>query len=158
MALCSRCGQQTEADEEFCFACGGGYTPDAYSVSARSGTAARASDSPADSYGTPEQSRWFPEADPSEFRSQLRAADPGLRHSAPGHSAPVPTAAARDRQLRYTQSVADAPGLAGAARRYQPDGEYEPGRGNEASRGSEPDRRYPGEPGQSRPFAHGPPA
>src|SRR5271170_6974917 len=30
MALCTRCGQRTEAGAEFCAACGGGPDPDAY--------------------------------------------------------------------------------------------------------------------------------
>jgi hypothetical protein len=105
MALCTRCGQQTEADEEFCLACGG-YAPDAHSVGAYSATASRASYSVPDSYATPEQPRWFPEQDASDPRSPLDAAETPL-----GRYAHEPPNARDDRQLRYAPLPADAPGF-----------------------------------------------
>ena len=106
MAFCTRCGQQTEADEEFCFACGGS-AADAYSVGAYSGTASRVSYSPADSYATPEQPGRFPESDRGEFRLPRWAPDP-----APVQQFPEPTTAGQDTRLRYTQSAAASPGSA----------------------------------------------
>src|ERR1700722_16291925 len=97
MAFCTRCGQQTEADEEFCFPCGGS-APDAYSVGAYSGTASRVSYSPADGYATPEQPSWFPESEPGEFRLPRWAPDP-----AQGQHVPEPTAAGDDTRLPSTQ-------------------------------------------------------
>jgi hypothetical protein len=104
MALCTRCGQQTEADEEFCRACGG-YIADAYSVGAYSATASRASYAPPDSHAATEQPRWFPEPDSGPFRSP-----PGPGETPPGRYAPEPPAASDDRQLRYAPLPAEASG------------------------------------------------
>ncbi len=105
MAFCTRCGQQTEADEEFCFVCGGS-APDAYSVGAYSGTASRVSYSPADSYATPEQPSRIPDSEPGAFRLPRWAPDP-----AQGQRVPDPTTDGEGMRLRYTQSAAASPGL-----------------------------------------------
>ncbi len=128
MALCTRCGQQTEADGELCLACGGD-GPGDYAVGAYSGAASRASYSPAGRYSAPTHLPhsqdaagtnrdgvdpfWFQEPDPSQFRSPLPTAEPAL-----GQYPAESTAASPDRRFRYARSAADPPSLPEFNRHY----------------------------------------
>jgi hypothetical protein len=99
MALCTRCGRQTEPDAESCLACGG-YLHDASSVAASSPAAARAVHLPAGGHGAPSRPayqqawpddrdsidpRWRPEPAPSQVRSRRRSRAP----AAPGQTVPA---------------------------------------------------------------------
>src|ERR1700730_1510267 len=56
MALCARCGQQTEPDAEFCIACGP-YPNDAWTIDSYSGAASRGIYSPTGRSAPPQHFR-----------------------------------------------------------------------------------------------------
>ena len=121
MALCTRCGQQTEAEAEFCPACGG-YAADGYGGSPTLASAVAAAAGPAQHTSAAGPARDYPlaggyapvrYAPPDGYPPAPRAdgyLDGGQvpdGDSATGGALPPATLAAATGRLRYEQSTAD---------------------------------------------------